>query len=124
MNGPEVQPPLGILCLAPLLEDLVGVIKSEMDALKNGPNQEEFEIARAQLKAGLMMALEATTSRMEQLGRQMLVFDRVVPVPEMIGNVESVSVEDIADVAAELVEYPQPSIAVVGDAKAVEPLLN
>lgn len=70
------------------------------------------------------MALEATTSRMEQLGRQILVFDRIVPVQEMIGNVESVSADDIAAVATELAEFQQPSLAVVGDAKAVEPILN
>lgn len=107
-----------------MVEELVEVINSEMNALKQGPNEPEFEIARAQLKAGLMMALEATTSRMEQLGRQILVFDRIVPVQEMISNVESVSAEDIANVATELADFSKPSLAVVGDAQAVKPFLN
>ncbi len=102
-----------------LIADMVPVIKGEMETLVAGPTGQEFEIARAQLKAGLLMALEATTSRMEQLGRQLLVFDRVIPVQEMIENVDSVTQQDVSTVAAEFAAVDRPSIAAVGDSAIV-----
>lgn len=107
-----------------LVEGLAGVVHQEMAALTDGPTEQEFGIARAQLKAGLMMALEATTSRMEQLGRQILVFDRVIPVQEMIENVESVSLDHIKSVASEILDAGPPSVAVVGDTEAASVLVQ
>ncbi len=106
------------------LQDLMAVLEAEMTALAKGPSDQEFQIARAQLKAGLLMALEATTSRMEQLGRQMLVFDRVIPVQEMIDNVDGVEPEDVRIVADELASNKHRSIAAVGDQRALSSLLS
>lgn len=94
--------------------DMMPVIRGEMEALVKGPDQHEFDIALAQLKSGLVMALEATTSRMEQLGRQMLVFDRIIPVEEMISNVEAVTAQDVAAVAKEIIDCKDVSLAIVG----------
>jgi len=107
-----------------LLADMVPVIKGEMEALVDGPTEQEFQIARAQLKAGLLMALEATTSRMEQIGRQVLLFDRVIPVQEMIDNVDSVTEQDVGMVAAGFAAVEQPSVAAVGDTKIVAQTLT
>lgn len=106
------------------LTDLVAVLEDEMAALSKGPNDQEFQIARAQLKAGLLMALEATTSRMEQLGRQLLVFDRVIPVQEMIDNVDGVEPDDVRIVADDLASSQHRSLAAVGDRRAFGSLIN
>ncbi|WP_262689593.1 M16 family metallopeptidase [Kordiimonas aestuarii] len=97
-----------------MAKDMMPVIKGEMEAVANGPTEEEFTIARAQLKSGLMMALEATTSRMEQLGRQILVFDRILPVEEMIENVEAVAKADVAQIASKIVSSNSTSVAIIG----------
>eukprot|EP00388_Colpodella_angusta_P019673 GDKJ01049209.1.p1 GENE.GDKJ01049209.1~~GDKJ01049209.1.p1 ORF type:complete len:103 (+),score=20.15 GDKJ01049209.1:2-310(+) len=94
---------------------MMPVIKAEMEALTKGPTDEEFRIALAQLKSGLMMALEATTSRMEQLGRQMLIFERILPIEEMIENVERVDGKDVARVAQQIMDSNSVSMAIVGD---------
>ena len=97
-----------------LATGMMSVIRGEMKALAKGSEQAEFAIARAQLKSGLMMALEATTSRMEQLGRQILVFDRILPIEEMIGNVESVTETHVCQVAEEIIESKMTSLAIIG----------
>ena len=94
--------------------DMMPVIRGEMEALVKGPTDEEFTIARAQLKSGLMMALEATTSRMEQLGRQLLVFDRILPIEEMTGNVDTVAKSDVAQIAERIVSSKTASVAIIG----------
>jgi predicted Zn-dependent peptidase len=68
-----------------------------------------------------MMALESTTSRMEQLGRQLLLFNRVIPVDEMISNVEAVTLNSVKELGASLVNADNVSLAAVGD-KHVEQL--
>ncbi len=102
-TGPELAP------------GMMPVIKAEMEALTKGPTDEEFRIALAQLKSGLMMALEATTSRMEQLGRQMLIFERILPIEEMIENVERVDGKDVARVAQQIMDSNSVCMAIVGD---------
>jgi len=97
-----------------LLGKLMPVIKAEMCNLAKGPEQLEFNVAVAQMKAGLMMALEATTSRMEQLGRQLLIFDRVIPVQEMLANVDSVEITDVQYLAERYADSRSSSIALVG----------
>lgn len=97
-----------------MAEGMMPVIKGEMEALTKGPTDEEFKIAVAQLKSGLVMALEATTSRMEQMGRQMLVFDRLIPIEEMIGNVEAVTPEDVARTAGQVLDQSDIAMAIVG----------
>lgn len=97
-----------------MMNELVPVIKGEMQKLAEGPEAMEYKVAIAQLKASLMMALEATTSRMEQLGRQLLVFDRVIPVEEMVANVEAVDPDHVKRVATSICETSFPSMAIVG----------
>ncbi len=94
--------------------EMMPVIRGEIEGLANGPTQQEFDIAAAQLKSGLVMALEATTSRMEQLGRQMLVFDRILPIEEMIDKVDGVSLKSVAAVGTTILAEPAPSLAIVG----------
>ena len=97
-----------------MVEEMVPVIKGEMEKLAAGPESVEFKVAIAQLKASLMMALEATTSRMEQLGRQQLVFNRVIPVEEMIANVEAVELDHVQKIAMKICDTEQPTLAIVG----------
>ncbi|WP_262695856.1 M16 family metallopeptidase [Kordiimonas aquimaris] len=103
-----------------MANELLPVINGEMELLAAGPNEQEFNVARAQLKAGLMMALEATTSRMEQIGRQMLVFDKIIPISEMIANVDAVTMKDVATVGANILSDSSPSLAAVGNKTATE----
>lgn len=97
-----------------MLGELAPVIKSEMASLAEGPTDIEFKVAVSQLKASLMMALEATTSRMEQLGRQLLVFDKIIPVSEMLANVDAVSQQDVRHLAERFVSSGNVTTALVG----------
>ena len=60
----------------------------------------ELARARAQVKASLLMSLESTGSRCEQLARQMQVFGRVMPTAETVGKINAVTAEDVGRAAA------------------------
>ncbi|KAF8832045.1 hypothetical protein HHX47_DHR1001164 [Lentinula edodes] len=63
---------------------------------------EELTRAKNQLSSSLMMAMESRAIQVEDLGRQVLVHDRPVPVTEMTDKIALVTAEDITRVAARL----------------------
>jgi len=74
--------------------ELVPVIAGEIHKLSGSVSMAEVIRARTQMRAGLMMSLESTTSRMEQLGRQMIIFGRPVPHSEIMEKITMV--DDVA----------------------------
>ncbi|KZS93502.1 hypothetical protein SISNIDRAFT_454701 [Sistotremastrum niveocremeum HHB9708] len=61
---------------------------------------EELSRARNQLKSNLVMALESRAVEVEDLGRQILVHNRKVPVSEMCERIDQVTADDIRRVSA------------------------
>lgn len=98
-----------------MAEELLPVIRGEIEKLATDLPETELNVARAQLKAGLVMGMEATTSRMEQLARQILLFDRIIPVDEILGDIDAVTPEAVQAVAQRIAEEKTPAMAVIGD---------
>ena len=69
---------------------------------------------RVRVKTGLLMGLESSGARAEQMARQLLLFDRLMDTPELIERIDSVTAEAVRDLAAKLVSGSPPSVAVVG----------
>jgi predicted Zn-dependent peptidase len=94
---------------------LVEVVRTEFDRAANDrPSQREVDRAKAQLKAGLLMSLESSFARAEQMARQLLAFGRLLTAEELIGRVEAVTRDAVRDVAAKLVTGSPLSFALVG----------
>ncbi|OAX40063.1 hypothetical protein K503DRAFT_738210 [Rhizopogon vinicolor AM-OR11-026] len=64
--------------------------------------QVELERAKNQLKSSLMMALESRAVEVEDLGRQILVHGRKIPVTDMTAEVDKVTPECVRRVATRL----------------------
>ncbi|KAF9225501.1 hypothetical protein BS17DRAFT_801520 [Gyrodon lividus] len=62
----------------------------------------ELERAKNQLKSSLMMALESRAVEVEDLGRQILVHDRKIPVTDMTAAIDKVTPETVKRVATRL----------------------
>lgn len=60
----------------------------------------EVERAKNQLRSSLLMNLESRMVELEDLGRQVQVHGRRIPVKEMVANIEAVTVQDLRRVAA------------------------
>jgi predicted Zn-dependent peptidase len=82
----------------------------------------EVEIARskAQMKAGLLMALESSGERVGQLARQMLGWGRPIPLDELVEKVEAVTVESARAAGHALISRGRPAIAVLGLGSGLE----
>jgi predicted Zn-dependent peptidase len=82
----------------------------------------EAEIARskAQMKAGLLMALESSGERIGQLARQMIAWGRPIELDELIAKVEAVTVESARAAGRALIGRGKPAIAVLGLGSGLE----
>jgi processing peptidase subunit alpha len=61
--------------------------------------KEELMRAKNQLKSSLMMALESRAVEVEDLGRQILVHGRKVPVDDMVTKIDEIDAEKVKQVA-------------------------
>ncbi len=97
------------------LDELRSVIIDELHrAAGSGPESRELERAKAGLKAGLLMGLESSSSRAEQMARQIIGFGRLFDANELIDNVEAVTSEDVRLFAESIATANNPAVAVVG----------
>jgi processing peptidase subunit alpha len=64
--------------------------------------EQELSRARNQLKSSLMMALESQAVQVEDLGRQILVHGRRIPITEMTDAIDKVTPEAVRRVANRL----------------------
>jgi predicted Zn-dependent peptidase len=89
-------------------------------------NLTEAEVARAkaQMKAGLLMALESSRARAEQLARQMIAYGRPIPLAEIVGKIEAVTVESARAAGCALISGSQPAVAALGPGAGLETAAN
>ncbi len=102
------------------IAELVPVICDEV--LKVADRVEEGEVARAraQLKASVLMTLESSSSRGEQLGRQMHVYGRPLTTREIIDAIDSVDAASVSKAARDMIEAGTPSVAAIGPITRLE----
>ncbi|MEQ9519860.1 MAG: pitrilysin family protein [Parvibaculum sp.] len=72
------------------LAELVPVIADEVCRLGEDASAQETQRAKAQLKAGLLMGMESSASRVEQIARQQMIFGRILSVEEITAKVDAV----------------------------------
>ncbi len=73
--------------------ELMRVVVDEIANTAETLSDREIARAQAQMKAGLLMALESSGERVGQLARQMIVHGRPIPVQELVAKVDAVTVE-------------------------------
>jgi predicted Zn-dependent peptidase len=76
---------------------------------------DELRRAKAQLKGSLMLSLESSTSRMSNLARQEMYFDRFYDLDELIQRIEAVTVEDLTNLANEFFKPESVAVTVLGN---------
>lgn len=83
----------------------------------------ELEVARAkaQMKVGLLAALEGSGARADQLARQILGFGRVIPVEEIVAKVDAVDVAGVRAAAGALIGRGRPTLTAIGPKGGLEP---
>jgi predicted Zn-dependent peptidase len=100
--------------------ELMRVVIDQIGNATETLNEAEVNRAKAQMKAGLLMALESSEARVGQLARQMLSYGRPIPLDEIVGKVDAVTVESASAAGRALVARGRPAIAALGPGSGLE----
>ena len=102
------------------LPELMRVVVDEIGNAAETLSEAEINRSKAQMKAGLLMALESSGARAEQLARQMMIYGRPIPLEEIVGKIEAVTVESARAAGRALIGRSRPAVAVLGPGRGLE----
>ena len=95
-------------------EEVLSLMRTELDDVAvNGLRADEIERAQGQSRGGLILGLEDPGSRMSRIGKSELAFGEILGVDELIDRVDAVTVDQVAELAADLLARPR-CLTVVG----------
>jgi processing peptidase subunit beta len=95
-------------------EDMLFNVQSEWMRLCTMATESEVERAKNLLKTNMLLQLDGTTPICEDIGRQMLCYNRRIPIHELERRINSVTAENIRKVAMKYIYDRCPAIAAVG----------
>jgi len=108
-------------CANEAVGELIDVVMAELRRFKDESlSPAELRRAKDHLKGNLMLGLESTSSRMSNLARQEMYFDRPYDLDDTLRGVEAVSHEAIARVTEELFDGSELSATVLGAVNGLE----
>ncbi|CAK1601702.1 unnamed protein product [Parnassius mnemosyne] len=96
------------------LEDMVYNIQKEWMKLCTSVTEGEVERAKNLLKTNMLLQLDGTTPVCEDIGRQMLCYNRRIPIHELDARIESVTAQTVRDVCSKYLYDRCPAVAAVG----------
>ncbi len=99
-----------------MMDVIVEVINEAVETLTDT----EVARAKAQMKAGLLMALESCSTRAEQLARHILAYGRPLTVEELVAKIEAVSPDSTRDAARALLARSDPAVVALGAGRGLE----
>ncbi len=102
------------------LPELMRVVVDEIAGASANLTEAEVARAKAQMKASLLMALESSGTRAEQLARQMFAWGRPVPLEELVGRIDAVTVESARAAGRALLGRGRPAVSVLGPGPGLE----
>jgi predicted Zn-dependent peptidase len=100
--------------------ELMQVVIDQIAATAESLNDAEIGRAKAQMKAGLLMALESSGARAEQIARQIIAYGRPMPLDEIIAKIEAVTVDSARAAGRALMSRSRPAVAALGPGRGLE----
>ena len=91
------------------------IVKEFRELKENLVPAEELRRAKDNLKGNFMLGLESTSSRMGNLARQDLYFQRFFTLDEMLASIEAVTAEQVQQIAREFFNPKNITLAVLGN---------
>jgi predicted Zn-dependent peptidase len=94
---------------------VIDIILEELeDVRQNGITQDELDKSFSQLKGSLYMGLETVNSRMNKLGRSLLIYDRVITPEEDVEKLSKVTAQDVQQIAQQMFKEENYLLTVLG----------
>jgi predicted Zn-dependent peptidase len=97
-----------------VIEVTLGEVKK---VLRDGLTAVELDRAKSQIKGNMLLGMESTDSRMNRLARNEIYFRRDVPLEELAKGIESVTNDQVVELAARCFKPAQMAMVMLGDLK-------
>ena len=93
---------------------VVSLISQEITSIKNRDiTEDEFYMAREQLKGNYILGLESTSSRMTAIGRNQLLMGRILTPDEVLSRIDRVTLDGIYEVLDKMFIKDNTTMALV-----------
>ncbi|OHE59270.1 MAG: hypothetical protein A2Z47_07800 [Thermodesulfovibrio sp. RBG_19FT_COMBO_42_12] len=96
------------------VREVLELILKEMRSLRDTLNETELKRAKNQLKGNIILGLESTNSRMNNIARQEIYYGRYYSPKEIMKKIDSISLNQIRELTERLVKKEWFSLTVYG----------
>jgi predicted Zn-dependent peptidase len=97
--------------------EVIEIIVKEMKELKDTITHDEFKRAKDQLKGNLVLGLESTNNRMQNIARQEIYHERYFSPEEIIKEIDAVTLREVKQLSEKLVGQGSIALTVLGPAQ-------
>ncbi|HXX54072.1 MAG TPA: pitrilysin family protein [Thermodesulfovibrionales bacterium] len=94
--------------------EVIEIIVKEMRGLKDSITHEEFARAKDQLKGNLVLGLESTNNRMQNIARQEIYHERYFSPEEIIKEIDAVTIREVKGLSEKMVGQGDVALTVLG----------
>nr|WP_246088765.1 pitrilysin family protein [Phreatobacter stygius] len=102
------------------VSDLTILTLDILHATASGATEAEIGRAKAQMKVGLLGALESSSARTDQMARQILAFGRLLDLDDIAAKIEAVTIDDVRGSAEKLVRSSPITFAAIGPKRGLD----
>jgi predicted Zn-dependent peptidase len=96
-------------------DEVVEIVEQEFSKIvADNATADELDRVKNQIRGGLVMGQESMSGRMMRMGKNELVYDRVIPIEEIQAKIQSVTLDDIHATAKQLLGGGEYAVAQVG----------
>ena len=103
------------------VDEVLEVTLKEVGAIiREGLKTAELARAKSQLKGNMLLGMESTDSRMNRLARNEIYFGRDIPLEEIARGIESVTNDQVVELASSCFKAERMGMVMLGDLKGRE----
>uniref|UniRef100_A0A8C8RUU8 Mitochondrial-processing peptidase subunit beta n=1 Tax=Pelusios castaneus TaxID=367368 RepID=A0A8C8RUU8_9SAUR len=105
---------LYMICEPSTVQDMVHFVQREWVRLCTSVTESEVARAKNLLKTNMLLQLDGSTPICEDIGRQMLCYNRRIPIPELEARIEAIDAQCIREVCTRYIYDKSPAITALG----------
>jgi len=103
------------------LEELIDLIEQNWVRVGFDVTEEALEVAKSQVLTSILAQLDGTTSICEEIGNQILVYNRRIPMLEVLKRIDNVTIESVRRACTRYVYDQKPVLSVLGNIDKLPP---
>ncbi len=102
------------------VKEVIDIVMKELFTLKDTIQEVELQRAKNQLKGNIILGLESTGSRMNNIARQEIYYGRYFSPKEIMNEIDSVKMEQVRDLCERLIRKDCLALTVYGPVQGHE----